>query len=198
MTVELRYFYKANHLEFKEKGITWIRHRQNKCLKSKKKKKKVGLLQFSRFKWKSHSNVLQDELSHFISWGRKTIAQGPVKPSTTDITVCLLEDKSAKEITALPVSNNTVTFGVKEVSCEHEEWVSQSNMELYFCLTNWQIWQDLQFCLYSGISTNSHQRSCHRVAEVFKALANLWILACVLTESTNELMGEMDGPFVQI
>lgn len=46
MTVELRYFYKANHLEFKEKGITWIRHRQNKCLKSKKKKKKLAYYSF--------------------------------------------------------------------------------------------------------------------------------------------------------
>ena len=92
------------------------------ALKAKKKKKKTQLVycSFSQFKWKSHSNVLQEKLSHFISWGRKTIAQGPVKPSTTDITACLLEDKSAKEITALPVSNNAVTFGVK-VSCEHED-----------------------------------------------------------------------------
>ena len=154
---------------------------------------------FSQFKWKSHSNVLQEKLSHFISWGRKTIAQGPVKPSTTDITACLLEDKSAKEITALPVSNNAVTFGVK-VSCEHEDWVIQSNMELHFCLTIWQRWQDLQFCLYSLASALTHhqRRSCNRGAEVFKGLTNIWILAYVLTESTNEQMGEMDGPFVQI
>ena len=128
--------------------------------KSQKKKKKTQLVycSFSQFKWKSHSNVLQEKLSHFISWGRKTIVQGPVKPSTTDITACLLEDKSAKEITALPVSNNAVTFGVK-VSCEHEDWVIQSNMELHFCLTIWQRWQDLQFSLYSsGISTNSSSK----------------------------------------
>ena len=164
VTVELGYLYKANHLEFEEKGITWIRHTQNKRLKSQKKKRKkekkqLAYCSFSWFKWKTHSNVLQDKLSHFISWGRKTIAQGPVKPSTTDITACLLEDKSAKEITALPVSNNTVTFGVKEVSCEHEDWVIQTNKELHFCLTNWQIWQDLQFCFYSsGISTNASSK----------------------------------------
>ena len=127
--------------------------------KKKKEKKQLAYCSFSWFKWKTHSNVLQDKLSHFISWGRKTIAQGPVKPSTTDITACLLEDKSAKEITALPVSNNTVTFGVKEVSCEHEDWVIQTNKELHFCLTNWQIWQDLQFCFYSsGISTNASSK----------------------------------------
>ena len=200
MKANLRHLFEANHLEFKEKGITWIRHRQNKCLKSQKKKKKTQLVycSFSQFKWKSHSNVLQEKISHFISWGRKTIAQGPVKPSTTDITACLLEDKSAKEITALPVSNNAVTVGVK-VSCEHEDWVIQSNMELHFCLTIWQIWQDLQFCLFLLASAlTHHQRSCNRGAEVFKGLTYIWILAYVLTESTNEPMGEMDGPFVQI
>lgn len=109
------------------------------------------------------------------------------------------EDKSAKEITALPVSNNAVTVGVK-VSCEHEDWVIQSNMELHFCLTIWQIWQDLQFCLFLLASALTHhqRRSCNRGAEVFKGLTNILILAYVLTESTNEPMGEMDGPFVQI
>lgn len=143
-------------MEFKEKGITWIRHRQNKRLKSQKKKKKNSWL-IAVFH--DLNGKLTQMCYSIISWGRKTIAQGPVKPSITDITACLLEDKSAKEITALPVSNNTVTFGVKEVSCEHADWAIQTNKELHFCLTHWQIWQDLQFCFYSsGISTNASSK----------------------------------------
>ena len=38
------------------------------ALKAKKKKKKqLAYCSFSWFKWKTHSNVLQDKLSHFIS-----------------------------------------------------------------------------------------------------------------------------------
>lgn len=53
-----------------------------------------------------------DRVSRYISLaeGAEMIAQRQKKPCTSDIAECLLDGKPAKEITALPGSNNAVTF----------------------------------------------------------------------------------------
>lgn len=127
------------------------------------------------------------------------IAQRLITPYTLDITECLT-NKSAKETMALTVSKNTVTFWVKELVANIK---TESTNQMWNCTFVLQIDRHGRTCSFAGIllvsaSANHQRRFCNRGAEVFKVLTILWILECVFTDSTNAMMGEVDGPFAQI
>ncbi|XP_008181076.1 zinc finger BED domain-containing protein 5-like [Acyrthosiphon pisum] len=50
-----------------------------------------------------------------------TIAETLIKPCVIDIVTCMLDDKSAKHLSIIPLSNNTVARRIKDLACNVSE-----------------------------------------------------------------------------
>ena len=79
---------------------------------------------------KSHWGILSGKLCIALAKEGHSVAQSLIKPCGVDIAEWQLNELSAKKITALPLSNNTVTWQVKDVA-------ANMKTELISQLQNW-------------------------------------------------------------
>lgn len=151
--------------------------------------------------------MFQNNLSYFIGWGNKNESS----ESNRALSSWHYWTTAGWKVTAFPVANNVVSLWIKDFiilfSCKHEDWVNQLTVGFYFCLANgwiyrhgwtfsvaYLLWYQHQLVLQENLW---YKYLANSGPEMLEELKNFWILECVLSDSTNVMMGKTDGTFAK-
>lgn len=170
-------------------------------MKLEKNSQKIAYYSFSNYKWKSHWSMLQGKLAHVIGWGGTNASSGANRPYATDSTGRLLDEMSAKEVTAFPASKNTVILWIKDLVANIKSESADQWQNCTFGLTNGWLyrrgWTSSFACIPLVSAPTNHQRPFVRIpgnrgAEILKMLNNFWVLERALPDSVKATMGKTD------
>lgn len=119
-----------NHSEFKEKGTE---HFTDVNIMSSLKARNC-LLQFFKLEMKKRNSEVSYRVGYHIALAGElhTIAESLIKLCRVDIAEFLLDEKPVKEITAVPLSNDTVTLQINDLAANRK-----TELILITHLQNW-------------------------------------------------------------
>ncbi|XP_076315919.1 zinc finger BED domain-containing protein 5-like [Tachypleus tridentatus] len=130
VSVKLQRHFETNDSEFKEKGTEDFKRRCDQLFESQNLFLQLFKLEMTK------ATEAYNRVSYLIALAGEahTIAERLINPCTDDVTECMLDEKSVKEITAVPLSNNTVTHRIKELAANMKNEVISRLQNCIFAL----------------------------------------------------------------